>query len=230
MEIDRSAVDELIQFSTPSVLNGLKRLGVHPAHLQSLDRLAIRCTSPALGRRVGFAATRKVATSTEGPTKAPSSPSRRADEHILTVPEPRILVAENVGDWKGPVCIWGEVTANLYVAMGCTGGVTNGPVRDIDEMESVGFQTFASGAGVGGGFVDVLEVGEPVEVGGVTIAAGDLIHADRHGVIKVPTELVAALPDAIRAVEEKERKVIEVCRSAQFSLDAFASAWSSDPR
>jgi 4-hydroxy-4-methyl-2-oxoglutarate aldolase len=230
MEIGRSAVDELLQFSTPSVLNGLKRLGVHPSRLESLDRLAIRCTSPALGRRVGFAATRKVSTSTAGPTRAPSSPSRQADEHILTVPEPRILVAENVGEWKGPVCIWGEVAANLYMAMGCTGGVTNGPVRDIDEMEQVGFQTFAGGPGVGGGFVDVIEVGEPVVVGGVTIASGDLLHADRHGVVKVPIELAAALPDAIRAIEEKERRVIEVCRSPEFSLDGFAAAWSSDQR
>jgi regulator of RNase E activity RraA len=230
MDIDRSIVDELVQFSTPSVLNGLKRLGVHPSRLESLDRMAIRCTSPALGCRAGFAATRKVVTSTKGPAQSPSAPNRQADEHILTVPEPRILVAENVGDWKGPVCIWGEVTANLYVAMGCTGGVTNGPVRDIDEMEQVGFQTFAGGPGVGGGFVDVLEVGGPVQVGGVTIASGDLIHADRHGVVKVPLDLAAALPDAIRTVEETERRVIEVCRSADFSLDAFAAAWTGEPR
>jgi regulator of RNase E activity RraA len=230
MQIDRSTVDELLEFSTPTVLNGLKRLGVHPSQLQSLDRLAIRCTSPALGRRVGFAATRKVATSTQSSARAPSSPNRRADEHILEVPEPRILVAENVGDWQGPVCIWGEVTANLYTAMGCTGGVTNGPVRDIDEMELAGFQTFAGGPGVGGGFVDVLEVGEPVQVGGVVIASGDLLHADRHGVVKVPIDLVPALPDAIRAVEATERRVIEVCRGPDFSLDAFAAAWASGGR
>jgi len=230
MDVDRSIVDELVQFSTPSVLNGLKRLGVHPSRLESLDRQAIRCTSPALGRRAGFAATRKVVTSTQGPATSPSAPNRRADEHILTVPEPRILVAENVGDWMGPMCIWGEVTANLYVAMGCTGGVTNGPVRDIEEMEQVGFQTFAGGPGVGGGFVDVLEVGGPVEVGGVTIASGDLIHADRHGVVKVPLELASVLPDAIRAVEATERRVIDVCRSADFSLDAFTAAWTGDPR
>jgi regulator of RNase E activity RraA len=227
VDVDRATVDELLQFSTPSVLNGLKRLGLHPSQLESLDRFAVHCTSPALGRRVGFAATRKVATSTDGPARSGSSPSRRADEHILTVPEPRILVAENVGDWRGPVCIWGEVTANLYTAMGCTGGVTNGPVRDIDEMEQAGFQTFASGPGVGGGFVEVLEAGEPVEIGGVTISSADLLHADRHGVVKVPLELAPALPDAIRAVEAMERRVVGVCRSPEFSLDAFTAAWGS---
>ena len=238
MNPHRSAVEELLSFSTPSILNGLKRLGVHPADLESVDRMAAGCMSPALGRRVGFAATRKVVTRRHGGASA--TPARagadgragragqpgRVDEHVLTVPPPRILVAENVGDWRGPVCIWGEVAASLYTALGCTAGLTNGPVRDLDEMEAIGFQTFAGGPGVGGGFVDVLETGEPVHIGGVTIRSGDLLHGDRHGIVKVPLDLVEALPGAIRAHEEIERRVIAVCRSADFSLDAYTAAWT----
>jgi regulator of RNase E activity RraA len=225
---DRAAVEKLLDFSTPSILNGLKRLGVHPVDLESLDRNVVGCMSPALGRRVGFAATRRVATRRDGAASGGGSPAgSRVDEHVLAVPEPRILVAENVGDWRGPVCIWGEVAASLYTALGCTAGVTNGPVRDLDEMESIGFQTFAGGPGVGGGFVDVLETGEAVEVGGVVIRPGDLLHGDRHGIVKVPLHLVDALPDAIQAHEEVERRVIGVCRSVGFSLDAYAEAWQS---
>ena len=224
----RTDVERLLEFSTPSILNGLKRLGRHPSQLESLDRRIVHCTSPQLGRRVGFAATRKVATRRDGSTQQPGGkrPPGHLDEHILAVPEPRILVAENVGDWTGPVCIWGEVAANLLTALGCTAGVTNGPVRDIDEMEGVGFQTFANGPGVGGGFVDVLEVGGTVEVGGVTIGTGDLLHGDRHGVVKVPLDLVEALPEAIRSHEAVEQRVIGVCRSADFSLDDYAAAWT----
>jgi regulator of RNase E activity RraA len=224
---DRSAVEKLLSFSTPSVLNGLKRLGVHPSNLESIDRMAVSCTSPSLGRRVGFAATRKVATRRHGGGSAgpPAARAGHVDEHVLAVPQPRILVAENVGDWRGPVCIWGEVAASLYTALGCTAGLTNGPVRDLDEMEAIGFQTFASGPGVGGGFVDVLETGQPVQIGGVTIRPGDLLHGDRHGIVKVPLDLVDALPDAIRAHEEVERRVITVCRSSEFSLDAYTAAW-----
>jgi regulator of RNase E activity RraA len=225
---DRAAVERLLDFSTPSILNGLKRLGVHPVDLESLDRNVVGCMSPALGRRVGFAATRQVATRRDGGASGAGSPAgSRVDEHVLAVPEPRILVAENVGDWRGPVCIWGEVAASLYTALGCTAGVTNGPVRDLDEMESIGFQTFAGGPGVGGGFVDVMETGEPVEVGGVVIRPGDLLHGDRHGIVKVPLHLVDGLPDAIQAHEEVERRVIGVCRSAGFSLDAYTAAWQS---
>jgi len=119
-EPDREAVEALLAFSTPSVLNGLKRLGMHPSQLETLDRLAIGCMSPGLGARVGFAAPRKIATRRHD-AASPPGPSKlvggRADDHVLAVREPRILVAQNVGDWRGPVCIWGEVTDAALAAL-----------------------------------------------------------------------------------------------------------------
>jgi regulator of RNase E activity RraA len=230
MSPDSSLAAELAGYSTPTVLNGLKRLGVHPADLQTMDRLAIRCMSPALGVRAGFAVTKKLATRRQGSTPDPERDrelNARMDRIIGQLPQPRILVAENVGDWAGPVCIWGEVTAHINLAMACTAGITNGPVRDLPEMEQVGFQAFAGGPGPGGGFVDVLEVGEPVVVGGVRVETGDLIHADQHGVLNVPLDLAAALVPAIRAVIAVERRVIDVCRSPGYSAGAVAAAWAT---
>lgn len=219
--IDAALLDELKTFSTPSILNGMKRLGLSPDTFEQMDRLAIRCTSPQLGVRVGFAATRKVATRRTGPA---AKPGGSAGEDILAVPGPRILVVENVGDWRGPVCIWGDIAANINMALKCVAGVTNGPVRDIPEMEALGFQTFAGGPGPGGGHVDMLEFGTTVTVGGVSVSPGDLIHGDQHGVVKIPLDCAAQLPDAIRAHEAYERKIIAVCQSPDFSLDALRQA------
>lgn len=216
-------------FSTPTVLNGLKRLGVPTGGLRTMDRSAVRCMSPSLGVRAGFAVTRTVATRRGGP---PADQTRwlehetRLQEIVASLPGPRILVVQNVGDWSGPVCIWGEVTATLNVAMGCTAGITNGPVRDLDEMERAGFQAFAGGADVGGGFVDAVAVGEPVEIGGVAIATGDLIHADRHGVLLVRREHAAALPGAIEAVIATEARVMALARRPGFTAADVARAWA----
>jgi regulator of RNase E activity RraA len=231
MPLDPARVAELAGYSTPTVLNGLKRLGVHPADLQTMDRMAVRCMSPSLGVRAGFAATRKLATRRQGSAPDPARDrelNARMDHIIGLLPRPRILVAENVGDWAGPVCIWGEVTAHINLAMACTAGITNGPVRDLPEMEQLGFQAFAGGPGPGGGFVDLLEVGEPVVVGGVRVETGDLIHADQHGVLKVPLGLAAALVPAIREVIAVERRVIDACRSPGYSAGAVAAAWAAD--
>ena len=220
--IDTALVEELENFSTPSILNGLKRLGHPPELFETMDRHAIHCIAPALGVCVGFVATRKVATRRSG---GPSKPGSWAlDGGLLSVPAPRILVIENVGDWRGPVAIWGDIAANINRALGCVGGITNGPVRDVPEMEALGFQTFAGGVGPGGGYVDELEIGIPVTVGGVVVRPGDLIHADQHGIIKVPLDLAPRLPDAIRAHEAYERGIIAVCQSPDFSLEALAAA------
>ncbi len=182
--------------------------------------------SPGLGVRVGFAVTRRVATRRGDEPAAGAAPGGRAQqESLLSVPTPRFLAVENIGEWQGPVCIWGEVAASINLALGCVAGATNGPVRDLPEMEAAGFQTFAGGLGVGGGFVDNIDFGAPVTVGGMTIAQGDLLHGDMHGLVKIPVDLAPGLPDAIRAHEAVERRVIDVCRSPDFSLDALDAAW-----
>lgn len=222
MQVSRELIEELQQFSTPSVLNGLKRLGVPTEKLETMDRQVIGCMAPGLGVRVGFAVTRKIATRRSGPAggSIPAGP----DQGLLTVPAPRFLVVENVGDWRGPVCCWGEMTAHINVALECSAGVTNGPVRDVPEMERVGFQTFANGVGPGGGHVDLLSIGEPVTVAGVTVHPGDLLHGDAHGVVKIPLELAAQLPDAIRAVEAREQRLFAVCRDPAFTLEKLVEA------
>jgi regulator of RNase E activity RraA len=215
-------IEELGRYSTPSVLNGLKKLGLAPHRFQTMDRLAVQCMAPNLGVQVGFAVTRKVATRRTGGAAA-AAPGG-VDQGLLDVPGPRILVVENVGDWRGPVCIWGELTANINVALNCRAGITNGPVRDLPEMEAAGFQTHAGGVGPGGGYVDILEIGQPVTVAGVQVRSGDLIHADRHGVINLPLDRLAELPAAIREVEAMEARVIAACQARPFSLEALTEA------
>jgi len=222
IDISRDLIDELEKFSTPSVLNGLKRLGLPTEKLETMDRQIIGCMAPNLGVRVGFAATRKIATRRSGP--AGGGIKAGPDQGLLTVPAPRFLVVENVGDWRGPVACWGELTAHINVALECEAGVTNGPVRDVPEMEALGFQTFANGIGPGGGHVDLLSIGEPVTVAGVLVNPGDLMHGDSHGVVKIPKEMAADLPDAIRAAEAREQRLFAICKKPDFSLEELVAA------
>jgi regulator of RNase E activity RraA len=231
IQIDDCVIDELAGFSTPSVLNGLKRLGVDTAAFQSFDREVVHRITPNPVVAVGFAVTRKVATRRSGPpadAKRTARLTQQSEVDMAVLPKPRIMVVQNVGDWRGPVCIWGEIAAHINLTFGIRAGITNGPVRDVREMEAAGFVAFAGGVGVGGGHVDLVDVSGPVAVAGVIVEMGDLIHGDLHGAIKIPLELAAELPDAIRHHERLERRVISVCQSPNFGAEALAQAWQDE--
>ena len=92
----------------------------------------------------------------------------------MSVPAPRVIVVEDLDEPSGLGSLWGEVNASMHRAMGCVGAVTNGSVRDLDEVEPFGFHFFASHIAVSHAYVHIVEVGTPVRVGGLTVRPGDL--------------------------------------------------------
>ena len=83
----------------------------------------------------------------------------------------------------------------------------------------MGFHFFASQVIVSHAYVHLVDFGIPVKIGGVVVHPGDLIHADKHGVLMVPKEVVPELPEAVRKIEAKERRIIDHCQSKEFSIE-----------
>jgi len=214
--IDASVLDELARFTTPSVSNGIEMLRLRPRNEGFMDG-SVRCLFPELGAAVGYAVTARIRAAADGERLAPAE----LWSHAVSMPKPRVVVIEDLDEPRGVGSFWGEVNANVFRALGCIGVVTNGGVRDLREMEALGFHAFAGSICVSHAYVRVVEVGIPVTVGGMVVRPGDLLHADRHGVLNVPTAMVRELPAAIRAVEAEERRLIEYCQSREFDLDGL---------
>jgi 4-hydroxy-4-methyl-2-oxoglutarate aldolase len=214
--VDPAILTELAGFSTPSVANGIETFAVRGRHVGFADH-RIQCRFPDLGPVVGFAATARIRAREDLPGTS------RADlwRHVVSIPEPRVIVVEDLDEPGGVGSFWGEVNANIFRALGCTAVVTNGGVRDLPEMESLGFQAFSGTISVSHAYVRVVEIGQPVRVGGLEVRPGDVLHGDRHGVLSIPSSLASALPDAVRAVEAGEREIIDFCQSTAFSLDGL---------
>jgi regulator of RNase E activity RraA len=100
--------------------------------------------------------------------------------------------------------------------MGCEGVVTDGLVRDLPDVEAVGFRYLARGIGVARSWVRIVETGVPVTVGGMHVVPGDVVYADRHGALVIPAEAVAALPAAADAVMAREQRLLDWVRSPAF--------------
>src|SRR2546429_5747471 len=148
-------------------------------------------------------------------------------KYMLESPEPRVLVLQDMDQPPGAGAFIGEVMATIHQRLGCVGAVTNGHVRDLDEVRALGFHFFAAGVCVSHAYVHLLDFGTPVKVGGLVVQTGDLIHADKHGVLVVPKEIAHKIPEAAAKVTEREQRMIGHCKSPDFSLEELKRLYES---
>jgi len=211
----------LARYDSPTLANAIETFDIQPRDVGFADT-RIRCMFPELGRMVGYAATATiVARGAPGPDWAGVG-NTGLYAYVRTIPAPRVVVVKDLDNPKAHGSLWGEVHATIFGALGCVGCVTDGSVRDLDEARAMGFHFFAAGPSVSHAYVRVETVGDPVEIGGLEVAPGDLLHADQHGVLKIPPEIAAELPAAADRVIETEQALLRWVRSDEFDPDRLA--------
>ncbi|MBI4664065.1 MAG: RraA family protein [Verrucomicrobia bacterium] len=215
MSITTEDLEALRSLSTPTVSNAVELFNVRPRN-QGFMSPEIRCLFPDFGVMVGFAVTARFAAD-----QPPARPGSRYDfwKRILEIPEPRVVVMQDLDQPPGVGAYFGEVQTTIHRRLGCVGAVTNGHVRDLDEVHGLGFHYFAGGVCVSHAYVHLIDFGSPVKVGGIIVRTGDLIHADKHGVLAVPVEVAREVPKAAAKVAEREQRIIGHCKAANFSLE-----------
>jgi 4-hydroxy-4-methyl-2-oxoglutarate aldolase len=217
MEMTGECLAALAKLSTPTVSNAVELFNLRPRN-EGFMSAEVRCLFPELGVMVGYAVTARFAA-----RDREAGAVSRYDfwKYILSSPEPRVIVMEDVDDPPGVGAYFGEVQSTIHKRLGCVGVITNGCVRDLDEVRALGFHCFAQSACVSHAYVHLVDFGEPVKVGGVTVNPGDLLHADKHGVLIIPKECAGEVTKAAAQVVEREQQIIEFCRSADFSLEGL---------
>lgn len=215
MDISKDTLRALGKISTPTLSNAIEGFNVRPRN-QGFMSPEIRCLFPDLGVMVGYAVTARF--TAEQPAQRPGS-RYEFWKSVLEIPEPRILVLQDLDKPAGAGAFVGEIMATIHQRLGCVGVVTDGYLRDVDEVRALGFHYFAPGVCVSHSYVDLVDFGTPVKVGGMVVNPGDLLHADKHGVLSVPKEIAPALPQAAQEVCEREQRILSVCRSPEFSLE-----------
>ena len=204
-------LDELAGFDTPTVCNALERFNLRK-RTEGFMHPGIRSIFPDTKPLVGYACTAKIS-ALNPPTEAQKELLFSYFQSIKDSPGRPVAVIEDLDDT--PVgSFWGEVQATTHKALGCSGVITNGGVRDLDEVSAMGFNYFASCVLVSHGYIHVESAGEAVRVGGLVVEPGDLMHADKHGVLLIPGEIAGELADACRLTQAAEKPVLDGCRTA----------------
>ncbi len=210
-------IDALRKISSPSVANGIETFNVRPRH-QGFMSSEIRALFPELGPLVGHAVTALIRAEPQ-PQQGHRASTYGWWDHVQSIPAPRVIVVHDLDEPRGQGAQWGEVQANIHKALGCVGVVTDGSVRDLDEVRALGFQFVAAHVSVSHAWVHMVDFGLPVKVGGLWVKPGDLIHADQHGVVTIPPEIADRIPEAVAKVEADEREIISLCQAPDFSAD-----------
>jgi len=148
---------------------------------------------------------------------------KRVDNDVIAR-KPTVVVIQDL-DSEPIGAFWGEVNSNIHKALGAIGTVTNGGVRDLNEVRALGFHFFAQFIQVSHAYVHLEDWGTPVAVGGLTIKPDDLLHGDLHGVIHIPDEIAHDLARATADVERRERVIIAAAQSPDFSVEKLEAAY-----
>jgi 4-hydroxy-4-methyl-2-oxoglutarate aldolase len=196
-------LQKLRRWNTPSVANALEQIsGADPLTLFNLEET--RDFMPELGPMVGVAMTVVISGGDPRPKREQPENFNLYREYLASRRGPKIVVVQ---DADRPVCygsIWGEVGATQMRALGCVGTITDGAIRDLDEMKAAGFKALARRLAVSHAHCWPLRWGVEVEVFGTKIRPGQLIHADKHGFIIIPPDGQKRLLEAVRFMDDNE--------------------------
>ncbi len=206
---------QLKRWNTPTIYNGWEQITRRNPGADGFNREETRDFMPQMGPMVGYAVT--VVVEPGNPQHRQANPAGGAEyrRYVASVPGPKIVVVQDLDKPEVLGAFWGEVNANAHRALGCVGTITDGAIRDLDEMANAGFKALARRLCVGHAFTHPIRWGCAVEVFGTRVSPGDLLHADKHGFLAVPAEEQEGLLEAARFMDANECKtVIPVVRDS----------------
>ena len=224
-EIDSDLLKLLQSVDTPTVCNAIE-VAQGKRGFSQFTRGTMISSDPEGGAMVGYAKTAKIA-ALEPPKENNDIIKERRMNYYRYMSElhgPTVVVIE---DLDFPNCIgayWGEINTKVHKGFGLSGALTNGVMRDLGDLAEE-FPVVAGSIGPSHGFVHVREIDTPVNVFGLTVSPGNLIHADRHGAVVVPNEVITILKDSIHKLFSSERLILDPAEKTEFSFDDFKRAW-----
>ncbi len=224
-EWTEALITELESLDTPTVCNALeivapKRRGY------GYTTSPLVCVRPELGSMVGVARTATIRAA-HPPDLRGEEARKLSDDYYAYIdqggPKPSIVVIQDLDGDRGYGSYWGEVNSSIHKGLGCKGVITDGCVRDIPDIAE-GFQMLAGSILPSHAYVHVVDFSRPVDVAGMRVRHGDIIHADQHGAVVVPADVAAKVKEAAAQIVRRERVIIDAANEPGFDIDRLRKA------
>ena len=212
---DAELIAYLKTVDTATLANAIELLTVR-SRAEGYASLDLKCLFPEFGPMCGYAVTAHAETVTLGSPKTEEA-YVELFEAVEASPKPAVVVMQEIGGDRDRATHAGEVMATIFTRLGAIGLVSDCGVRDLTAVRKIGFHYFARGAVASHANFHIVRTGVPVHIAGVTIRAGDLLHADENGLLTVPESGRERLPAMVEQVLSKERALLEFVRDGGFS-------------
>ena len=209
----RIDLEHLRRYDTPTICNGLevvaperRAIGFTVEPMVAADRRL----PPIIGlARVGTLRAKE-------PPRGPTASRLDWYDYVAEADLPTVVVLQDLDDRPGYGAFWGEVHSAVHKALGAEGCVTNGSFRDCD-MLAKDFQIIGGRIGPSHAHVHLVDFGKPVNMFGMQAGHDDIVHADYHGAVVIPADVVTKLVDAIELVSRRERVILDICADPEFT-------------
>jgi len=210
-------LEALATLSSSAISNAIETFDVRRRDMGYMGKTVIN-RLPKPKSMVGYAVTMR--SSLTPPVIGDSYPDR-SDwwEKMATFPNPKILVIEDIEEYKGKGALAGATHASIFKALGCVGIVTDGALRDLKEMEEMGLHIFSGSVSPSHAYAHLVDVDVPVTVGGLTIRSGDLLHGDQYGIVSIPTKISHKVSARALNILKHKARIRDFCTAPEFSLE-----------
>ncbi len=225
--MDDVLLETLRSVDTPTVCNAIEAAEGQRG-FNNFTKGTMFSSAPDAKAVVGYALTAKIAAKAP-PEEPPEVIKERRMGYYRSIAEAQKPAIAVIEDCDYPDCVgafWGEINTTVHKGLGVSGALTNGVMRDLGDVPA-DFPVIAGSIGPSHAFVHVKEVGTPVEVMGLSVKQGDLVHADRHGALVIPSAVIPSVSAAIQKLIETERLVLDPAQAPDFDYEAFEKAWAA---
>jgi regulator of RNase E activity RraA len=219
--LNEDRLSYLKSVDSPTLSNAIEELTIRPRH-EGFAPETVRCLFPELGRMCGFAVTAQVETVSR---MSPLDRTAFVDlfRAVDASPKPAVVVLQEIGAARELSAHCGEVMATIFTRLGAVGLVSDSAVRDIPEVRAIGMQYFARGAVASHAYFHIVRVNVPVQVDGLVVRPGDLLHGDENGLISIPECGIEELRNAVESVRARERKLMDYVRGPEFTVEGLSA-------
>ena len=217
--VDAKYIEILKKYDSPTICNVIELFQIRP-QTEGFLHHSIKALFPELPPMVGYAVTCTFTAKKSEGTPEYNDIGKHV-EALLAVPAPRVMVIQDLDD--EPIgASFGELVAATYMAFGCGGIITSGGGRDTMAIRKRKLPLFARSQNVSHGYPQCLSLNIPVEVGGVTIKPGDLLHGDGDGVTTLPMDLAPQIALMCGKFIEMERKWLNYVDSGKATSEGVS--------